>query len=131
MMLIYFILSIILMGIFMYLSRWAGWKKDIGKQIDNYKQLRRQLPDANENNLSSRLLRIKIKNDLNPSLKKHYETLSSQSGLTLRNTLFFIIEYDYIRGRGLNPVESGPLLFLNKVKEHIDDTVRREFPRGA
>lgn len=119
------------MGIFMYLSRWSGWKRDIGKQIDNYKQLRRQLPDANENNLASRLLRIKIKNDLNPSLKKHYEALSSQSGLTLRNTLFFIIEYDYIRGRGLNPVESGPMLFLNKVKDHIDDTVRREFPRGA
>jgi len=131
MIVIYFILSIFVMGIFMYLSRWSGWKKDIGKQIDNYKQLRRQLPDANENNLASRLLRIKIKNDLNPSLKKHYETLSSQSGLTLRNTLFFIIEYDYIRGRGLNPVESGPMLFLNKVKDHIDDTVRKEFPKGA
>jgi len=131
MIVIYFILSIFVMGIFMYLSRWSGWKKDIGKQIDNYKQLRKQLPDANENNLASRLLRIKIKNDLNPSLKKHYETLSSQSGLTLRNTLFFIIEYDYIRGRGLNPVESGPMLFLNKVKDHIDDTVRKEFPKGA
>jgi len=131
MIVIYFILSILVMGIFMYLSRWSGWKKDVGKQIDNYKQLRRQLPDANENNLASRLLRIKIKNDPNPSLKKHYETLSSQSGLTLRNTLFFIIEYDYIRGRGLNPVESGPMLFLNKVKEHIDFTVRKEFPEGA
>ena len=119
------------MGIFMYLSRWSGWKKDVGKQIDNYKQLRTQLPDANENNLASRLLRIKIKNDPNPSLKKHYETLSSQSGLTLRNTLFFIIEYDYIRGRGLDPVESGPMLFLNKVKEYIDFTVQKEFPKGA
>jgi len=131
MIVIYFILSIFVMGIFMYLSRWSGWKRDIGKQIDNYKQLRKQLPDANENNLASRLLRIKIKNDLNPSLKKHYETLSSQSGLTLRNTLFFIIEYDYIRGRGLNPVESGPMLFLNKVKDHINDAVRKEFPEGA
>lgn len=131
MIVIYFILSILGMGIFMYLSRWSGRKKDVGKQIDNYKQLRRQLPDANENNLASRLLRIKIKNDLNPSLKKHYEALSSQSGLTLRNTLFFIIEYDYIKGRGLNPVESGPMLFLNKVKDHIDDTIRKEFPKGA
>jgi len=131
MIVIYFILSIFVMGIFMYLSRWSGWKKDIGKQIDNYKQLRKQLQDANENNLASRLLRIKIKNDLNPSLKKHYETLSTQSGLTLRNTLFFIIEYDYIRGKGLNPVESGPMLFLNKVKDHIDVTVRKEFPEGA
>ncbi len=131
MILIYFILSIIVFGIIMYLSRWSGWKKDIRRQIDNYKQLRKQLPDANENNLASRLLRIKIRNDLNPTLKKHYETLSTQSGLTLRNTLYFIIEYDYIRGRGLNPVESGPMLFLNKVKEHIDNTVRKEFPRGA
>ena len=89
------------------------------------------MPDANENNLASRLLRLKIRNDKDPSLKKHYEALSTQSGLTLRNTLFFIIEYEYIRGRGLNPVESGPMLFLKKVKEHIDEIIRREFPKGA
>jgi len=131
MILIYLIISIIVIGFVIYLFRWSGWKNDINTQIENYKQLRRQLPDANENNLASRLLRIKIRKDLSPALKKHYETLSTQSGLTLRNTLYFIIEYDYIRGRGLNPIESGPMLFLNKVKERIDDTVRKEFPKGA
>ena len=131
MILIYLILAIFLIGIFIYLYRWSGWKNDISTQIENYKQLKKQLPEANENNLASRLLKIKIRKDINPALKKHYEALSVQSGLTLRNTLFFIIEYDYIRGRGLNPVDSGPMLFLNKVKEYIDDTVRKEFPIGA
>ena len=82
MILIYIILAIFLIGIFMYLSRWSGWRNDISTQIENYKQLRRQLYEANENNLASRLLKIKIRKDINPALKQHYEALSVQSGLT-------------------------------------------------
>jgi len=114
-----------------YFSRWSGWKSDVKAQINAYKKLNEQLPEANENNLASRLLRLKIKNDKNESLKTHYETLSYQTELTLRNALFFIIEYDYIRDRGLNPADSGPMLFLQKVNYYIEEIVSNEFPNGA
>ncbi|MCH8289313.1 MAG: hypothetical protein IID12_09455 [Candidatus Marinimicrobia bacterium] len=114
-----------------FFSRWSGWKNDVKAQIDVYKKLKKQLPEANENNLASRLLRLKIKNDKNESLKTHYETLSFQTGLTLRNAIFFIIEYDYIRDRGLNPAEPGPMLFLHKVKDYIEVTISKEFPGGT
>jgi len=121
----------LLLAVGIYFSRWSGWKNDIKVQIDVYKKLKEQLPEANENNLASRLLRLKIKNDKNESLKTHYETLSYQTGLTLRNALFFMIEYEYIRDRSLNPAESGPMLFLQKVKYYIEEIVSNEFPNGA
>ena len=127
----YLILAILLLAMGIFFSRWSGWKNDVKAQIDVYKKLKKQLPDANENNLASRLLRLKIKNDKNESLKTHYETLSYQTGLTLRNAIFFIIEYEYIRDRGLNPAESGPMLFLYKVKDYIEEIVSNEFPGGA
>jgi len=127
----YLILAILLLAIGIYFSRWSGWKNDVKAQIEVYKKLKEQLPEANENNLASRLLRLKVKNDKNESLKTHYETLSSQSGLTLTHALFFIIEYDYIRDRGLNPADSGPMLFLQKVKQYIEEIVSSEFPDGA
>jgi len=127
----YFILAILFIAIGIYFSHWSGWKSDVKAQINAYKKLNEQLPEANENNLASRLLRLKIKNDKNESLKTHYETLSYQTELTLRNALFFIIEYDYIRDRGLNPADSGPMLFLQKVNYYIEEIVSNEFPNGA
>ena len=120
-----------LIGVGIFFSRWSGWKNDLKAQIAVYKKLKEQLPEANENNLSSRLLRLKIKNDKNESLKTHYETLSYQTGLTLSSALYFIIEYEYIRDRGLNPAEPGPMLFLQKVKQYIEEIVSSEFPDGA
>jgi len=127
----YLILAILLLAVGIFFSRWSGWKNDVKDQIDVYKKLKKQLPEANENNLASRLLRLKIKNDKNESLKTHYETLSYQTGLTLRNALYFIIEYEYIRDRGLNPADSGPMLFLQKAKQFIEEIVSSEFPDGA
>ncbi|MCH7618184.1 MAG: hypothetical protein IH880_00255 [Candidatus Marinimicrobia bacterium] len=120
-----------LLAVGIFFSRWSGWKNDVKAQIDVYKKLKKQLPEANENNLASRLLRLKIKNDKNESLKTHYEALSFQTGLTLRNAIFFIIEYDYIRDRGLNPAEPGPMLFLHKVKDYIEVIISKEFPGGT
>ncbi len=128
---LYLILAILLLAVGIFFSRWSGWKKDVKAQIDVYKKLKEQLPEANENNLASRLLRLKIKNDKNESLRSHYETLSFQTGLTLRNAIFFIIEYDYIRDRGLNPAEPGPMLFLHKVKDYIEVIISKEFPGGT
>ena len=127
-----YILTAILFFLFiLYLNRWSGWKNDVRNQIQLYKELKRQLPEAHENNLASRLLRLKIKNNNNESFRNYFEPLATQSGVTLNTALFFIIEYDYIRSRGLNPTESGPTLFLRKARDFIEETIREEFPEGA
>ena len=111
---LFYILAILLFVIYvLFLTRWSGWKNDVRNQIRLYKQLRSQLPDAHESNLVSRLLRLKIKSNGSEPMKTYFEPLARQSGTTLILALFFMVEYDYIRARGLNPSESGPTLFLH------------------
>ena len=127
-----YILAALLFGVVvLFFNRWSGWKNDVRNQIQHYKLLKNQLPEAHESNLASRLLRLKIKDTGSESLKNYFEPLATQSGITLNTALFFMIEYEYIRSRGLNPSESGPTLFLRRVKDFIDRTVKEEFPGGA
>ena len=129
---ILYILAALLIGVIvLFLNRWSGWKNDVRYQIQHYKQLKNQLPEAHESNLASRLLRLKIKGAGSESLKNYFEPLATQSGITLNTALFFMIEYKYIRARGLNPAESGPTLFLHRAKDFINKTVKEEFPNGA
>jgi len=129
---LFYILAFLLLAVYiLFLTRWSGWKNDVRNQIQLYKQLKSQLPDAHESNLVSRLLRLKIKTNSSEPLKTFFEPLVMQTGTTLKTALFFMIEYDYIRGRGLNPSESGPTLFLQRAKEFINKTIEEEFPFGA
>ena len=127
----YILAALVFFVLVLFLNRWSGWKNDARNQILLYKQLKTQLPEAHESNLASRLLRLKIKSNGSESLRNYFEPLATQSGITLNTALFFTIEYDYIRVRGLNPSESGPTLFLRRVKDFIDKTVKEEFPKGA
>ena len=129
---LFYILAFLLFAVYiLFLTRWSGWKNDVRNQIQLYKQLKSQLPDAHESNLVSRLLRLKIKTNSSEPLKTFFEPLATQTGTTLNTALFFMIEYDYIRARGLNPSESGPTLFLQRTKEFINKTIEEEFPSGA
>ena len=129
---LFYILAFLLFAVYiLFLTRWSGWKNDVRNQIQLYKQLKSQLPDAHESNLVSRLLRLKIKTNSSEPLKTFFEPLATQTGTTLNTALFFMIEYDYIRARGLNPSESGPTLFLQRAKEFINKTIEEEFPFGA
>ena len=129
---LFYIIAFLLFAVFiLFLTRWSGWKNDVRYQIQLYKQLKSQLPDAHESNLVSRLLRLKIKTNSSEPLKTFFEPLATQTGTTLNTALFFMIEYDYIRARGLNPSESGPTLFLQRTKEFINKTIEEEFPSGA
>ena len=129
---LFYIIAFLLFAVFiLFLTRWSGWKNDVRYQIQLYKQLKSQLPDAHESNLVSRLLRLKIKTNSSEPLKTFFEPLATQTGTTLNTALFFMIEYDYIRARGLNPSESGPTLFLQRAKEFINKTIEEEFPSGA
>ena len=129
---LFYILAFLLFAVFvLFLTRWSGWKNDVRYQIQIYKQLKSQLPDAHESNLVSRLLRLKIKTNSSEPLKTFFEPLATPTGTTLKTALFFMIEYDYIRARGLNPSESGPTLFLQRAKEFINKTIEEEFPSGA
>ena len=128
---LYVLIAFLFVLFILFLNRWSGWKNDVRNQIQLYKELRRQLPEAHENNLASRLLRLKIKSNNNEAFRNYFEPLATQSGVTLNAALFFIIEYDYIRGRGLDPTETGPTLFLRKVKDFIDEMIREEFPKGT
>lgn len=129
---LFYIIAFLLFAVFiLFLTRWSGWKNDVRYQIQLYKQLKSQLPDAHESNLVSRLLRLKIKTNSSEPLKTFFEPLATQTGTTLNTALFFMIEYDYIRARGLNPSESGPTLFLQRTKEFINKTIEEEFPFGA
>lgn len=129
---LFYILAFLLLVVYiLFLTRWSGWKNDVRTQIQLYKQLKSQLPDAHETNLVSRLLRLKIKSNSSEPLKTFFEPLAVQSGTTLNTALFFMIEYDYIRARGLNPSESGPTLFLRRTRDFINKTIKEEFPNGA
>jgi len=129
---LFYILAFFLLVVYiLFLTRWSGWKNDVRIQIQLYKQLKSQLPDAHESNLVSRLLRLKIKSNSSEPLKTFFEPLTMQSGTTLNTALFFMIEYDYIRARGLNPSESGPTLFLQRTRDFINKTIKEEFPNGA
>ena len=129
---LFYILAFLLFVVFiLFLTRWSGWKNDVRYQIQLYKQLKRQLPDAHESNLVSRLVRLKIKTNSSEPLKTFFEPLATQTGTTLKTALFFMSEYDYIRARGLIPSESGPTLFLQRAKEFINKTIEEEFPSGA
>lgn len=128
---LYILIAIFFAVYILFLNRWSGWKNDVRNQIQLYKQLKIQLPDAHETNLASRLLRLKIKNNSAESVKTYFEPLVMQTGTTLNTAIFFIIEFDYIRARGLNPSESGPTLFLIRAKDFINETVEYEFPDGA
>ena len=129
---LFYILAILLFVVYvLFLIRWSGWKNDVRNQIQLYKQLKSQLPYAHESNLVSRLLRLKIRSNSSEQLKTFFEPLAVQTGTTLITALFFMIEYDYIRARGLNPAESGPTLFLHRAKDFINKAVKEEFPNGA
>ena len=127
----YILAALALVVYILFLNRWSGWKNDVRTQIHLYKQLKRQLPDAHENNLVSRLLRLKIKSDNSEPMKSYFEPLALQTGTSLNTALFFMIEYDYIRVRGLNPSEPGPTLFLQRTKDYFNTTVNEEFPDGV
>ena len=131
MILFYILATLLFVLVVLFLNRWSGWKNDVRNQIQLYKQLKSQLPDAHESNLVSRLLRLKIKSNSSEPMKTYFEPLATQTGTTLNTALFFMIEYDYIRARGLNPSESGPTLFLHRAKDFINKTVKEEFPDGA
>lgn len=128
---LYIFAALLFAVLVLFLNRWSGWKNDVRNQIQLYKQLKSQLPDANENNLTSRLIRLKIKSGSSESMKTFLEPLAMQTGITLNTALFFMIEYDYIRVRGLIPSESGPTLFLQRAKDFINKMVNEEFPNGA
>ena len=120
--------GIILFVIVILFARWSGWHGEISKQIDLFKLFQSQSPDSNEYKLVRRLIKNKIKEDpSNPSLQL-YENLLNQNSLDLQTYLYFLLEYEYIRNRNLDTTKTGPSLFLQRVKETIDERLAQEFP---
>ena len=117
----------------MYILSKLGYKALVNTQIEVYDKLRRQYPEASENDLLNMLIISRTSSVPLPKVGfikefAHYKPILDDSNKTLEGVIWAIAKYEYFESeyaQSRNQKYKMPDWFLNEMRRKVQDYIRK------